>query len=328
LADAAEELTFGVDNTEELGLKERKEKRSIDPDMIARVKLYQEMMALNGRFESLDNLASAIKAGGTAQRALEQAKEFFPDPADAYAALQELSDQAESYGLDPKVLKEAMAELDAASGPVIRASVAGALAGADFADLGGPLELKGDYVKAAIDFPDPLDMMGHVLDRFGADGFERGVDFLTKALAADLSAEAPSRDKTALESVSAQLGQIRVLNGVRSLGESLVSRWGEVHGQKDSALTALDFVKFVLEARRDNYPSAKLADPLVALAAPPDIEKEVLFRQDLLNSVKSVSIHALGDLEQRGRLMAAVQEGLDLAVAREDEMLAAMEDGY
>jgi hypothetical protein len=64
----------------------------------------------------------------------------------------------------------------------------------------------------------------------------------------------------------------------------------------------------------------------VVKAKPPDIELEVLLRQDILNSVKSVAIHAIGGLERRDRLVGAMQEGLDLAVAREDEYLASLEE--
>jgi type III secretion protein W len=326
LANAAEELTFGVDNSKESELKERKEKRSIDSSMVAKVKLYQELMALNGRFDRLVALASSLKGAKNPEKFLEEAKKQFPDPADAYAALSELAESTDKNGLDPELIKAALAELDKTSGPEIRASLAGALVGQDFSDLGGALELKGDYVRAAIDFPDPQDMLSHVLSRYGPEGFERGLDFLSQSLAADLAADSPSRDKSALASVANQLGQLRILNGVRALGEKLLERWAKVHGQTDSGLTDQAFLKFVLEGRRENYPSASIADPLVALARPKDIETEVLFRQDLLNSVKSVAVHVFGDHDKRERFMGAVQEGLDLAVAREDEYLASMED--
>ena len=187
------------------------------------------------------------------------------------------------------------------------------------------MELKDDYVRAALDFPGPLEMLGHVLERFGPDGFERGVDYLVKALSADLAAERPSRDKTALESVSGQLGQVRILGGVRALGQKLAERWRSAHGQKDSKLGDMDFVRFVLEGSKDHLRASGLADSVVALARPPDIEREVLFRQDLLNAVKNVSLQTFGEPETRGRLLTALQDGLDMAVAREDEWLAARE---
>jgi type III secretion protein W len=326
LADAAEELTFALDNTKELDLKERQEKKSIDPKMIERVKLYQELMLQTDQRDRLDALASALKNSNNAQDVLEQAKKFFPDPADAWAALSEIADRQPDDGqVSSSLIKEALEALDLEAGPVIRASMAGALAGAEFSDLDSPLALKNDYVRVAIDFSAALDMLGHILERFGADGFDRGVDFLLKALAADLAAEIPSRDKASLENVAGQLGQVRTLNGIRYLGQKLVDRWRSVHGQTDSKLTDMDYLKFVLEGQKVVFPTEKLADPLVALAKPPDIEMEVLFRQDLLNSTKSIATQTFEDQERRERFVGAIQDGLDFAIAREDEWLASME---
>ena len=109
------------------------------------------------------------------------------------------------------------------------------------------------------------------------------------------------------------------------MGQNLVARWHSAHGQEDSKLKDMDFVKFVLEGAKDRLRASSLADSVVALADPPDIEKEVLFRQDLLNAAKNVSIQTFGEPEARGHFLTTLEEGLDLAVAREDEWLAARE---
>ena len=322
LADAAEELTFSVDNTDELDLKERKEEKTAGPELLERVRLYQDLMRQSGREEEIQRLASSLKNCANARDVLERASQSFPDPADAYAALSEIADDSASGPF----VKEALAELEKTEGARIRASLAGAVAGTEYADLGSPLELKNDYVRTVLDFAGPMEMLGHVMARFGHGGFDRGVDYLIKSLSGDLAADRPSRDKTALESVSGQLGQVRVLGGVRALGQNLVDRWHSAHGQEDSKLKDMDFVKFVLEGAKDRLRASSLADSVVALADPPDIEKEVLFRQDLLNAAKNVSIQTFGEPEARGHFLTTLQEGLDLAVAREDEWLAAQEE--
>ncbi|MDR2441947.1 MAG: type III secretion system gatekeeper subunit SctW [Deltaproteobacteria bacterium] len=322
LADAAEELTFSVDNTEELDLKERKEKKTIDPSLVQRVKLYRDIMKKRDLTERFDALRSALKNCTRFQDVLDQAYNFFSDPADVYAALSELADSLP----DNALIKEALEALDQESGSEIRASIAGALAGLEFSDLGEPLQLKNDYVRVAIDFSDVLDMFNHIINRFGPECLDRGVDFLNRALAADLAADTPSCDKTSLESVADQLGKVRSLNSIRALGQNLADRWREVHGQSHSELVDMDFLKFILEGRRESLPTTSLAAPLIRKANPEDIEKEVLFRQDLLQSVKNLTVQTFGDLDQRARFINAIQEGLDEAVSREDEWLAAMED--
>ncbi|MDR1546864.1 MAG: type III secretion system gatekeeper subunit SctW [Deltaproteobacteria bacterium] len=320
LADAAEELTFGVDNTEELELKERHEKDSAGSSLVERVKLHQELMHQAGHEDRLAQLASRLLKAANREAALALVKELFPEPADAYAALAAVEEGL--TGEPKKFARQAMEELDRAAGPEIRAGLAGAAAGREFGDLGTPLELKKDYVQAVVDFSGPMDMLDNIYKRFGADGFERGVDFLLKALADDLAAERPSRETASLEAVGAQLGHVRLLNSVRAQGEKLADRWRLAHGEADSKLTGKDFLQFVVSAAKETFISSSLAEPLVKLAAPPDIEKEVLFRQDLFNAARGVVPRAFGDLDVRNRCLAALQDGLDQAVAREDAWLA------
>ena len=287
-----------------------------------RVNFYRELLREKGIDEKTDALVQVLKRGADVQGFLEKAREFFPDPADAFAAL---TDMAYDQPDDP-IIKAALTELESVNGQEIRASIDWALAGTSFPDLGAPLELKNDYTRVAIDFPGALETLGYILERYGEDGFDRGVDFLLKALGDDLASGHPSADKTALESVTGQLGRVRTLNGVRALGQKLAERWDTLKGDSGSKLTDIDFLKFVMEGAKETLPGASIAEPLVKLASPPDIELEVLFRQELLKSVKSVSVQTFSGPESRGRLMEALQDGLDLDVAREDEWLAAMED--
>ena len=91
LADAAEELGFSVDRTKDYELQQRKqrEKGDISQEMIKR---YQAMlMQRAGQNEAVDRLVQSLKRTaerGVMANALRQA---FPDPADAWAALQSLS---------------------------------------------------------------------------------------------------------------------------------------------------------------------------------------------------------------------------------------------
>ncbi|MDR2366679.1 MAG: type III secretion system gatekeeper subunit SctW [Deltaproteobacteria bacterium] len=322
LADAAEELTFSVDNTDELDLKERKEKVTVQTRLIEQVRLYEDLIFTNEQKDMVTAMARRLKAAKDGLDALDRAKEFFPDPADAWAVLTELS-----LGPDASdEINEALAILMSESGQEISSTLVSVLVGSDFPDLGDVISLKHEYAHSTIDFPDPVEMLAHILEKFGDGGFDRGIEFLNKALAADLAQETPSREKSSLETVSSQLGLVRTLNGVKALGQKLIERWANVHDQRNSNLTDMDFLHFVVEGQKQVYPSASIADPLVVKAMPPDIELEVLFRQDLLNSLKSVSYQTFEDGEKRSRFINAVQDGLDLAVAREDEWLASLED--
>ena len=87
LADAAEELTFSADTTDDFELEERKERDKIKKSEEERVKLYQELMHEAGKSEQLNQLRDSRHTRADSRRALDKAREYFPDPSDAWAAL-------------------------------------------------------------------------------------------------------------------------------------------------------------------------------------------------------------------------------------------------
>ena len=90
LADAAEELTFGADTTDEFELEEREERDRAAEAMEERVRLYQDLMHEAGKSEDIDRLRDGIRAREGQESALRQARSRFPDPSDAWAALAEV----------------------------------------------------------------------------------------------------------------------------------------------------------------------------------------------------------------------------------------------
>ena len=58
---------------------------------------------------------------------------------------------------------------------------------------------------------------------------------------------------------------------------------------------------------------------------PPDIEHEVLFLQELLNTVRKFPVPLFDDENGRMTVMDAVQSAVDQAIEREDEYLASLE---
>ena len=105
LADAAEELAFSVDTTDEFELEERKERDKAAQAQVDRVRMYQELMHEAGKGEQISQLRDSIRAQADARHALDKAREYFPDPSDAWAALQELAEELRNTGGDEKQLK-------------------------------------------------------------------------------------------------------------------------------------------------------------------------------------------------------------------------------
>jgi type III secretion protein W len=330
LADAAEELTFGQDNTKELDLKERKAKSDRQSSMVDKIDRYQELMARSGQKSSLERLMGAMKNARDAQKAWDQAlEEFGGDPTLAWAALKQIKADLEGQA-PPEVLatlEQAALELESRHGGAIRAGLAGTLAAQEHEGLGQIWELGADYRQTVRDFYDrPDDMFAFIQDKYGPDRFEEALDFLFKSLGDDLASDQPSFGSAHLEAVGAGLGQARVLNGAHAIFGRLLERWDTVHQVPDCELKPLDLVREFLKIKNQRFLSPDDLAPLATAARAPDIEREVLFLQELLGTVRLLSPQFFEGTENRLKVLETVQEALDRTIAREDEYLASLQE--
>lgn len=331
LSDAAEELTFSVDNTEELELKERPQKESAkDEGLLEKVKLYRELMwSQRSLKDKLGALRRFLETNRDPGAALQKAREHFPDPTQAWAALKSIQEEMEREGAPPEVrraVEEALATLEAEDGPRIRAGLEGALAGAAYPGLGSPLDLGESYRQVSCDFRGPVDMLEHVLEKFGPDRFEEAMDFLSKSLASDLGSAGDGPEKAHLETVGRGLGQVRILKSAHALSERLLDRWSRVHGVAGGDLTPMDVLREVMSMGRESYLPQSRLEALAGRARPPDLEREVLFLQEFLSTARSFSPQLFEGPENRMKFIAALQETVDAAIAREDAYLASLEE--
>jgi type III secretion protein W len=333
LADAAEELTFAADTTEEFELSDRKEREKTSDSMIERVRMYQEMMHEAGKTQDMDELTRRLRQAGGKDQALREARQRFPDPSDAWAALAGALDELQKEGADGQVLdgiRAAMDELQDLEGPAIRAGIQGALAAGEFGDLGQPDGLRDMYRSTVLEFGTVNDVLAHILERYGNEGFGQAMDFLFRALGNDLAADIPSMEKAHLESVHASLGQVRLLQSAHTLCDRMLERWENVHGVqgvRDGSLRPMDLLGEIVGLRNERFLGAMHIDRITARAQAPDIEREVLFLQELLNMTRSFPSQLFDGDQGRMKVLDAVQERVDNAIAREDEFLAAQEQG-
>lgn len=328
LADAAEELTFAADTTDDFELDERKERDEIDEAMEERVKKYQELMRESGEAEQIDQLKDAIRAREGREHALRQARQRFPDPSDAWAALKEIRDElAGDASVSAETLRgvdEALAEMEASDGPAIRSGICGALNARGFDALGSPSELGSLYRGAVCDFADVNALYAHIQEKYGSD-FDAALDFLYKSLASDMAADVPSMETTHLEHVNAGFGELRSLQSARSLCARLLDRWASVHGVKGCPLDDMALLGKVVDLRKEHFISGTQFTRLADEAGAPDIEHKVLFLQELLNTTRSFAPSLFDGNDGRMKVLDAVQDAVDAAIAEEDAWLASQE---
>ena len=153
LADAAEELTFSVDSTDEFDLEERKEDDSALKAQEERVKLYKDLMHETGKTQEMDRLVDSLRNSKTKQEALRQVRERFPDSSDAWAALDYALEKLEKEGAPEEVIAAAREARDALmeeEGPAIRAGIQATLTAQGYGDLdsGDSLRREGYPIKS------------------------------------------------------------------------------------------------------------------------------------------------------------------------------------
>ncbi len=330
LADAAEELTFAADTTDEFELEDRKERERAEESLAERVKLYQDLMHEAGKARDVDRLKDSLRAREGREKAAREALSRFPDPSDAYAAL---SDALESLSDDPSVdpavledIRQGLAELEAEHGPQIRSGIQGALAAAGYADLDGTDNLRDLYRQTVCDFKDVNAAFAHIHEKYGDVGFDKAMDFLFNALSNDLATDVPSMETTHLENVHANLEQIRLLQSTHVQCERLLQRWESIHGVTNAALTPMELLGDMVGLRNENFLGAMHIDRIAAKAKAPDIERQVLFLQELLSMTRNLPIQLFDGEQGRMKVLDAVQESVDNAIQREDEYLANLGD--
>ena len=79
---------------------------------------------------------------------------------------------------------------------------------------------------------------------------------------------------------------------------------------------------WVLDLRKERYISGSRISRLTEEAGAPDIERKVLFLQELLNTTRSFAPSLFDGNEGRMKVLDAVQDAVDAAIAEEDAWLA------
>ena len=328
LADAAEELAFSVDTTDDFELEERKERDKATQAQADRVRMYQELMHEAGKGEQIGSLRDSIRSRADARAALDKAREYFPDPSDAWAALQEIAEELRNSGdaEQLKAVQEALDQLEQAEGPAIRSGIQGALAARGFPELGSADGMRDLYRQTVCEFGSVMDVFSHVQKEYGGD-FDRAMDFLFSALSADIDADVPSMGTRHLESVHDTLGKVRLTQSAYRLCEDTVSRWENVHGMKQGpgGLTAMTLLGEVIGLGEKKFLSGLLVEGIMRKSGARDPEQEVLFLQELINTARKFPSALFGDDAGRLKVISAMQDAVDSAVTREDEWLAQMD---
>ncbi len=334
LADAAEELTFAVDTTDEFELEERKEKKHLEDIYLQRVKLYEEMMHRAGNSEQIDLFKNVLRANKNQDSdwIIQQALKHFNDPSDAWVALfsaiedlQKETQSSGSTGAELAIYKKALHAMEGTYGKAISTGLIGATESSHFAHVADGTVLRDFYRDTVIHFQSAQDVFNNIQENWKELDITEGIDFLYHTLSVDIGADKPSMEKAHLEQIFTNLGQVRLLQSAHSIFSDVLQRWETVHEQKDCPMTSMDLLKNMLGLSKERYLGTIHVEAIVKGVRPPSIELEVLFLQDLLKAVRTTPILLYGSDAEFLNILDVFQTSLDDAIQREDEYLASLD---
>lgn len=319
LADAAEELTFAKDNSRQTKLSDRKQK--VQQDSLAeKIKKLQELMQSTVKDKDKgEKLATKWQQKGNIKDLAQEALDLQGNASEAYALLLSLAEDA--LGDYKEALVKASEHLMQENSQEILASL-NALADASVF-LGHELEAAHTYSNLISDFKEPLEMLSYIQEKFPAN-FDKGLDFLIKALGSDLQAAEPSSEKVALEAVASGLDKVRILNSGRSLLDNLVKRLEDVHYLDVSSLDTTDMLKKLVNLANVKFVTHLDVASIVANVKTTDPEQEVLLAQELFSTIRNCSSQLFGSDTQRLAVLEATQKLVDEKIDREDQWLATL----
>lgn len=325
LADAAEELSLDKgEKAEEKRFDELKWKPEASGILVHEI---GEITAYLDAAAELDSAAELVALAKRMQSAeghpRELARQQSRDPTTQYMLLEYALRDGEANGTPEAVLedlRDAMADLEVASGPQIRAGLntVGVAAG-----QGGTAQdiatFQGTYRDVALGNHSLSQTMSIVLERLGGPQGEdvtRGLQGLIRALGADLSATRPSTDPARLKVLVTDLYQLEVvstvLDGCRELAATLDSRHGT------TGLKPVDLMKELVSVTGEKWVSAQRFSSLAEKFGATEVPAQIAFQRGVKGMLGELPVQVFSDIDARAAVLSAAQAALDEAVDREE----------
>ena len=331
LQDAAEELTFQFGETQEKTLAKRtieeedlKEDKHQDADDIKHVQ--QVMGKLEDMHKSILDRVLQIMMRMRAADASElrnQIREQLPEPAHQYAALLALVaklHEQDAPAVQIQAAKTALQQLKQEYGSAIRAALNIAEVVTEFtgAQLGDVQTLRNTYRDTVLDHQDLAQTFGKLIDQYGDAELPQAIQYLVKALGADLAADGASIDRNKLNAVLNDLYRLEVLTGLLEDCDMLVMR----NRGPDILCRGSELLKEVLDLQKNQWLRADLIAPLLAKLGLRKVTGEINFLREFKELARMIPLKAYAEPEQRSRLLDTIQQAMDTAIEREEDELA------
>jgi len=327
IADSAEELTFSVSETVEKKLSKRKmsgSKESSLADAVAKAEFYLKQIPDLDSPERLLQFLEHLKQQGNnnPDQLRQQAKKFFQDPSQAYAALSFAMESLQEEGGDPELvsaLNRAMEKEMDEHGPVIRAGLNISSTASVFADkgLGETGELRNFYRENVLEYTGLKELQNSIIERAGSGDPEMVLTFFMEALGADLQASGSSLEPAELQKILDDLYNVEVVvNCSRELKglASTIERLYHIHVRQ----TPVQLAGTLLELKEEKWLSVDKVNSALRDFGITDLEAQIYFLREFREIGRELPIKAFGEGEDRARFLSILQDALDNCIEMEE----------
>ncbi len=318
--DSLEEMTFAKDNSKQTKLAQRQQKNN-DARIAELIKKMQEALLnkVNSKDKADETLQRARRAGCTPKDLIKGLRSFGDHDAESYALLLDLAQKEK----DPKVaelLKDTAETLLSENPEGIKAVLNAIDVSEDNYAGFSALENAENYSDALLNFTDGLSMLKFITDKYGKD-VNMGLDFINKALGADLEAAQMSHEPAFLRSVSEGLEHAKVLYSCFAHQDVLIERLNKIHGIEVGAFDKVDFVTKLSNLTRSTFIGPSDIRGLLDGVRSKDPAEEVVICQELSNTLKNLSDIFYGSSEARSKINEACILLIDDKIRAEDVWL-------
>jgi len=327
--DSLEELTSSIGEKEEKDFSKRKVEEGKRTDQLDRVLKLKEVQQLVEQLKDLPKhelekvLEQLLQSkNATARELHEQARQAFKEPAHEYAALKALVGALHEQGAPKERIEAAegaLQQLLEEHGPEVRAglNVSGAAADAAAEGLGDVQSLRNSYRDAVMDYQGLSQAFDSLASQHTPEELPRAIRFLQQGLAADMTAQGTSIDRSKLNAILNDMYRLEVLSTMLERSEALAQKTK----QRGAVTTArgTDLLKEVLAWQDNKWLSPEQVSPLPGKMGIRDIGQEITFLTDFKELVRAIPENAFPDPAQKIRMLDAVQLDLDETIDREED---------
>ncbi len=318
IANAAEEIGFAASEKVEKRLSQRKkpeaDKPKVAPPPAEKLEKMQEAMQ-----ERLASLLNAVRSSNGNPAALRDALSRFPDPTEGHAALLWLEEQCEHEPSLASLARRERERLEQSEPAGIQAGYN--LLEVDADAVGGPGQGAELYRRTILGHGEVSDMLESIIARYGTKDLGVAVDYLLRAVGADLSAVNSSTDKRELESVNNDLFHVRAIGNFSRQFSDDMATLRATRGKSPLPNAGVDTLRVLLKVKNQRLVQLDSLKTTLALEGRADVEYDVQALTRACGLVRSLPPKLFSDTDSHQRLLTAVQKFLDAAIDLEEDLL-------